>query len=430
MTPDELKTLTPDLNWQLYFNTIGLTDADKFSKGINVGQKDFFIEVNNMINEINLNDWKVYLKWNLINRTADLLSSSFVTEDFNFGSKFLSGVKQMQPRWKRMLQMVNRACGELLGQIYVEKMFSPKAKDRAKELVNNILITMKDRIKGLSWMDAQTKEAAYKKLSTFRVKIGYPDIWRDYSGLEINRESFFENMVRANKFAFNYNLKKIGQPVDREEWGMSPQTVNAYYNAAKNEIVFPAAILQPPFFDADADDALNYGGIGAVIGHEITHGFDDQGRKFDSDGNMTNWWTDEDGKNFTKLSDIVVEQFNDYVVMDTVHVNGKLTLGENIADLGGLTISYYALQKALENKKIGLIDGFTQEQRFFISWAQVWRLNSTPEQKLLQINTDPHSPSEWRVNGPLSNMDEFILAFKCNEGDNMVRPKEKRVVIW
>jgi putative endopeptidase len=281
MTLDELKTLTPELNWQIYFDNIGLTDASKFEKGINIGQKDFFKEVNLMINEVSLDDWKIYFKWHLINRTADLLSSQFVSEDFDF-SKTLSGAKQIQPRWKRVIQMVNRACGELLGQVYVERMFSPKAKERAKEMVKNILATMNERIQSLIWMSPQTKEAALKKLSTFRVKIGYPDVWRDYTGLSISRESFFENMMRASIFSFNYNLNKIGQPVDREEWGMTPQTVNAYYNAGKNEIVFPAAILQPPFFDADADDALNYGGIGAVIGHEITHGFDEQGRKFDN----------------------------------------------------------------------------------------------------------------------------------------------------
>jgi putative endopeptidase len=279
-------------------------------------------------------------------------------------------------------------------------------------------------------MSEQTKESALKKLGTIAIKIGYPDKWRDYTGLLINRESFFENMQKASNFSFNYNLNKIGMPVDRDEWGMTPQTINAYYNSSKNEIVFPAAILQPPFFDAEADDALNYGGIGAVIGHEITHGFDDEGRKFDADGNMTNWWTEDDGNNFKKLADMVVEQFNDFTVLDTVHINGKLTLGENIADLGGLTISYYALQKALGDKPVKLIDGFTPEQRFFISWAQVWRLNSTPEQSVLQANTDSHSPSVCRVNGPLSNMTEFHNAFGCSEGDKMMRPAGKRIVIW
>ena len=429
MTREELKTLTPDINWDLYFNTLGLTDNDKFSKGINVSQPDFFKEVNTMLNEVSLDDWKIYFKWHLIYRSADLLSSPFVNEDFNF-NKILSGAKEMQPRWKRMLQMVNRAEGELLGQVYVAKMFSPKAKERAKELVNNILASMKVRIENLSWMSQQTKESALKKLSTINVKIGYPDKWRDYTGLLINRESFFENMQRASKFGFDYNINKIGKPVDRDEWGMTPQTINAYYNPNKNEIVFPAAILQPPFFDAEADDALNYGGIGSVIGHEITHGFDDEGRKFDAEGNMINWWTEEDGNNFKRLTDMVVEQFNEYTVLDTVHINGKLTLGENIADLGGLTISYYAFQKAIADKPIGLIDGFTPNQRFFISWAQIWRLNSRPEQTQLQANTDPHSPSIYRVNGPLSNMNEFKNAFNCSDGDKMMRPVDKRVVIW
>jgi putative endopeptidase len=430
MNLDELKKLTPDFYWDVYFKTLGLEDKSNFEKGINVGMKDFFTEVNKMINEVSLDDWKVYFNWHIVNRTADLLSSDFVNEDFDFNSRIMGGVKQMQPRWKRILGMVNRSAGELLGKVYVDKMFSPKAKERALEMVNNITATLRERIQNLSWMNDKTKEAALYKLSKFNVKIGYPDKWRDYTGLKINRESFFDNMMKASNFSVNFNLNKIGKPVDRDEWGMTPQTINAYYNPSKNEIVFPAAILQPPFFDADADDALNYGGIGAVIGHEITHGFDDQGRKYDGEGNMKDWWTDEDGNKYKELANTVAEQFDNYTVLDSIRVNGKFTLGENIADLGGLTISFYALEKALKGKEKPVIDGFTPEQRFFISWAQVWRINVTPELSLNFINNDPHSPGIHRVNGPLSNMAEFNTAYNLKEGDNMVRPTEKRVVIW
>jgi putative endopeptidase len=430
MNLDELKKLTPDFYWDVYFKTLGLEDKSNFEKGINVGMKDFFTEVNKMINEVSLDDWKVYFNWHIVNRTADLLSSDFVNEDFDFNSRIMGGVKQMQPRWKRILGMVNRSAGELLGKVYVDKMFSPKAKERALEMVNNITATLRERIQNLSWMNDKTKEAALYKLSKFNVKIGYPDKWRDYTGLKINRESFFDNMMKASNFSVNFNLNKIGKPVDRDEWGMTPQTINAYYNPSKNEIVFPAAILQPPFFDADADDALNYGGIGAVIGHEITHGFDDQGRKYDGEGNMKDWWTDEDGNKYKELANTVAEQFDNYTVLDSIRVNGKFTLGENIADLGGLTISFYALEKALKGKEKPVIDGFTPEQRFFISWAQVWRINVTPELSLNFINNDPHSPGIHRVNGPLSNMAEFNTAYNLKEGDNMVRPTDKRVVIW
>jgi len=429
-TPDELKKHTPDFNWDIYFNIVGLNDAGKFEKGINIGQKDFFTEVNKMMSDVNLNDWKIYLNWHLINRTADLLSSDFVNEDFDFNSRIMGGVKEQQPRWKRMLGMVNRSAGELLGKVYVDKMFSPKAKEKALKMVNNITAVLKERIQNLSWMDNSTKDAAINKLSKFTVKIGYPDKWRDYSGLEISRESFFNNMIKASNFSFNFNLNKIGKPVDRDEWGMTPQTINAYYNPSKNEIVFPAAILQPPFFDAEADDALNYGGIGAVIGHEITHGFDDQGRKYNGDGNLKDWWTEQDGNKYKELADMIAEQYDNFTVLDSVHVNGKFTLGENIADLGGLTLAYYGLQKALKDKDMNLIDGYSPVQRFFISWAQIWRINITPELSLNFINNDPHSPGVHRVNGPLSNMNEFINAFNLKEGDDMIRPKDKRVVIW
>jgi putative endopeptidase len=425
----DLQFLTPDFNWTTYFNEMGLIDSKYFSKGLIVGQPDFFKEFNTMLKDVSINEWKVYFTFHLVNSNSGYLSSPFVEESFKFNGQVLSGQKAMQPRWKRMTGVVNRSAGELLGQLYVEKMFSPKAKERAKEMVSNIMASLKNRIENLSWMSAETKKAALYKLSKIVVKIGYPDKWKDFSGLEISRNSFFDNVVSAQLFNYKKNLDKIGKPVDRDEWGMTPQTVNAYYSAQKNEIVFPAAILQPPFFDAEADDALNYGGIGAVIGHEISHGFDDQGRKFDAEGNMKDWWTKDDETKYNALTDKIVEQFNEYA-LDKAHVNGKMTLGENIGDLGGLTVSYYALEKSLEGKEKKLIDGFTPEQRFFISWAQVWRLNQSPERDLLQINTDSHSPSRFRVNGPYSNMLEFINAFGCKDSDSMMRAKDKIVTIW
>ncbi len=425
----DLQFLTPDFNWTTYFNEMGLIDSKYFSKGLIVGQPDFFKEFNTMLKDVSINEWKVYFTFHLVNSNSGYLSSPFVEESFKFNGQVLSGQKAMQPRWKRMTGVVNRSAGELLGQLYVEKMFSPKAKERAKEMVSNIMASLKNRIENLSWMSAETKKAALYKLSKIVVKIGYPDKWKDFSGLEISRNSFFDNVVSAQLFNYIKNLDKIGKPVDRDEWGMTPQTVNAYYSAQKNEIVFPAAILQPPFFDAEADDALNYGGIGAVIGHEISHGFDDQGRKFDAEGNMKDWWTKDDETKYNALTDKIVEQFNEYA-LDKAHVNGKMTLGENIGDLGGLTVSYYALEKSLEGKEKKLIDGFTPEQRFFISWAQVWRLNQSPERDLLQINTDSHSPSRFRVNGPYSNMLEFINAFGCKDSDSMMRAKDKIVTIW
>jgi putative endopeptidase len=424
----DLQSLTPDFNWNSYFTEMGLTDTKYSTKGFIVGQPDFFKEFNSMMKEISLDDWKLYFRFHLVNSNSEYLSSPFVEESFKFNGQVLSGQKKMQPRWKRMIGVVNNSVGELLGQIYVEKMFSPKAKERALELVINIKESLKNRIENLSWMNPETKKAALFKLSKISVKIGYPDKWKDFTGLVINRNSFFENVVSSQIFNYKKNLDKVGKPIDRQEWGMSPQTVNAYYSSQKNEIVFPAAILQPPFFDAEADDALNYGGIGAIIGHEITHGFDDQGRKFDAEGNMKDWWTKDDETKYNTLADKIVEQFNEYTI-EKSHINGKLTLGENIADLGGLTIAYYALEKSLEGKEKKIIDGFTPEQRFFISWAQVWRLNQSPEMVALQINIDPHSPAIYRVNGPFSNLSEFAKAFGCID-DSMMYRKDKTIAIW
>ncbi|MBI1807931.1 MAG: M13 family metallopeptidase, partial [Ignavibacteria bacterium] len=401
MTVDELNKLAPDLGWNRYFTTIGLPHPGN----IIVGMPLFMKEINGMMTSVPLRDWKTYLRWHVINGMAEFLSSSFVNEDFNFKGTILTGAKELKPRWKRCLETVDGEIGETLGELYVQKAFGGQAKTRAKELVENLRSSLRDRISKLEWMSDATKQQALRKLGAFTVKIGYPDKWRDYSTLDIDRGSYGRNVMRAEVFDFKRTMDKIGKPVDRTEWGMTPPTVNAYYNPSMNEIVFPAGILQPPFFDANADDAVNYGGIGAVIGHEMTHGFDDQGRKFDADGNLKEWWTKEDEEKYLARASIVEKQFNGYAALDTQHVNGKLTLGENIADLGGLTIAFAALRKTFEgNPKPPSIDGFTQQQRFFLAFAQIWRQNIRPEALRLRLNTDPHSPGRFRCMGPLSNM--------------------------
>jgi len=425
MSLDELNKLTPNFSWNKFFEGMG----NKNPGGINVGMPDFFKELNTMLTEVKVDDWKTYFRWHLINETADFLSNNFVDEKFNFYGKILTGTTENQPRWKRVLETVDGEIGEALGELYVAKAFSPRAKAKAKEMVENLRKTLHERIQNLEWMSDDTKKQAIKKLEAFGVKIGYPDKWRDYSSLEIKRDSYVQNVMRAEQSDFLYNFAKIGKPVDRTEWGMTPPTVNAYYNPSMNEIVFPAGILQPPFYDENADDAINYGGIGAVIGHEMTHGFDDQGRKFDAEGNLKDWWTDDDAKKYVERSSVIEKQFNDYVAIDSVHVNGKLTLGENTADLGGLTIAYAAFQKAKAvNKKEEKIDGFTPEQRFFLSWAQVWRQNIRDEALRLRLNTDPHSPGRFRGMGPLTNMEEFQKAFSIKDGSPMIR--KERAKIW
>ena len=314
--------------------------------------------------------------------------------------------------------------------MYVARNFKPEAKDRMLSLVNNLQETYASRINRLDWMSDVTKRKAIGKLNTFMKKIGYPDKWKDYSALAVVDGDFVANILNAATFEYNYNVAKLGKPIDKTEWGMTPPTVNAYYNPAFNEIVFPAGILQYPFFDFSADDAVNYGGIGGVIGHEMTHGFDDQGRQYDENGNLRDWWTEEDAKKFEEKANVVVEQFNSYTVLDTVHVNGELTLGENLADLGGLAISYEAFKKTKQGQSNELIDGYTPDQRFFLSWAQVWRANTRPEEMANRIVTDPHSPNEWRCNGPLSNMEEFYQAFGVKQGDKMYRPAAERVRVW
>ena len=360
-------------------------------------------------------------------RSAEWLSSAFVNEQFDFGGRVLNGTTEMRPRWKRAMQLVDGSVGEALGQLYVAKTFTPEAKARAKKMVDNLRAELRERLSNLEWMSAATRQQAVKKLDAFQVKIGYPDSWRDYSKLTVDRGPVILNALRTRQFEYNRNIAKLGKPVDRTESGMTPPTVNAYYNPRMNEIVFPAGILQPPFFDANADDAVNYGGIGAVIGHEMTHGFDDQGRKFDADGTRP---AADDAAKYITRSTMVQKQYDAYVAIDTMHVNGKLTLGENTADLGGLNVAYGALQKALKGKPHDKIDGFTPEQRFFLSFAQIWRNNARPEAVRLRINTDPHSPGQFRCNGPISNMPEFEAAFGLKDSDPMMRPPTDRAKLW
>jgi len=425
-TVTELSQLTPNITWTALFSQLGVPSIP----AVIVGQPDFFKELNAMLTEVELNDWKTYLRWHLVRRSAFALPHAFVKENFNFYSGTLGGAKQMQDRWKRVARVTDASLGEALGQLYVEKVFPPEAKQRLLNMIKNIQAAFGEHIQKVDWMSETTKKQALKKLDSFVSKIGYPDKWRDYQGLEVSPESYLKNVLRANEFDFAYNINKLGRPIDRGEWGMTPPTVNAYYNPSMNEIVFPAGILRPPFFNANADDAVNYGSIGAVIGHELTHGFDDQGRQYDAQGNLNDWWTPEDGDKFKQRAEVVEKQFSAYQPLDSVFVNGKLTLGENLADLGGLSIAYTAFQKSLAGKRPAKIDGFTPEQRFFLAYAQVWRTSARDEFLRRQVLTDPHSPAEFRVNGPLSNMPEFFKAFGCKEGDKMVRPAKDRAKVW
>jgi putative endopeptidase len=424
MTLPGLIELAPDWTWEAYFRE---RNAPQFT-AINVAQPDFFKGMNKMLKETPLDQWKTYLRWHLIHASANELPETFVQENFSFYGQKLSGAKQIQPRWKRCVQTVNRNIGEALGQVYVEKYFPPEAKAHAREMVLNLIGALKSDIPVLTWMGADTKKEALGKLEAFQIKIGYTDKWRDYSALTIDRSGYLANVRRSVAFAEARDLHKIGKPVDRTEWGMTPPTVNAYYEASMNEIVFPAGILQPPFYDPKADDAVNYGGMGAAIGHEITHGFDDQGSQFDGKGNLRDWWTKEDRKNFDAQAACVQQQFDGYEVEPGLHENGKLVLGESIADLGGLAISYAAYEKSIAGKRPRDLDGFSPEQRFFLGWAQVWGANLRPEYARLMANSNEHPVPQFRVNGPLSNMEIFAKAFGCKKGDAMVR--EKVCKIW
>ena len=426
MSVTEVNDLSPVFDWKLYLDQIGIENIDS----IIVSQPEFFKEVDELVSNTSLDKIKTYMKWHVISDLAPYLSHEFVKESFDFNSTVLSGVKEMKPRWKRVMANTNSAVGEALGKLYVADAFPPEAKKTAQEMVENIRLAFKDRIMNLEWMSDSTKQEALKKLDAFRVKIGYPDKWKDYQALKLE-DSYAENILNSNAFKIERDIDKIGKPVDTTEWGMTPPTVNAYYNPVMNEIVFPAGILQPPFYDYQADAAVNYGGIGAVIGHELTHGFDDQGRQFDAEGNLNDWWTEEDAEKFNALSKKIVEQFNNYEALDSLFINGELTLGENIADLGGLAVAYDGLQRHLkEHGNPGKINGYTPEQRFFMSWAQVWRTKHRPEFLRKQILTDPHSPGDLRVNGPLSNLETFYDAFDVEEGDHMWRADSVRAKIW
>jgi putative endopeptidase len=424
MTLPQLKELAPGWAWEAYFRQ---RNAPEFSS-INVSQPDFFREANRLLAALPLDDWKVYLRWHLLHASAAELSDRLVQENFNFFGTKLSGTKQLQPRWKRCSQSVNRNVGEALGQVYVEKYFPPEAKAHARVMVMNLIAALKSDIPALNWMGPDTKKAALEKLEAFQIKIGYPDKWRDYSALTLDKGSYLLNERRAIAFENGRELNKIGKPVDRGEWQMTPPTVNAYYDATMNEIVFPAGILQPPFYDPKADDAVNYGGMGAAIGHEITHGFDDEGSQFDAKGNLREWWTADDRKNFDQRASCVEAQFNGYEVEPGLHENGKLVLGESIADLGGLAISYAAYEKSIEGKRPPTLGGFTPEQRFFLGWAQVWGANLRPENARLMANSNEHPLPKFRTNGPLSNLEIFAQAFGCKKGDAMVR--ETVCKIW
>lgn len=423
----EADKASPNFSWTAFFKAQGLGDV----KGFSLSQPKFFAEMDRMIAEVPPADWQAYLRYQTLSGAAPFLSDALSNENFAFYRTALRGQKEQKPRWKRVLDTVNGTMGEALGQVYVEETFPESSKKQMQELVGNLSKALKTRLENLEWMSAETKEKALAKWATFDPKIGYPDKWRDYSGLKIDRsKSYLENVLAAQAFENAYQMGKIGKPADRTEWGMTPQTVNAYYNPTKNEIVFPAAILQPPFFDPKADPAINYGGIGAVIGHEMLHGYDDQGSQFDKDGNNVNWWTDADMKNFQARTGKLVAQFDDYVAIDNLHVKGQLTLGENIADVGGLKVAYDALQLELANKKVAAIDGFTQDQRFFMNWATVWRRNFTPDELKVRLNTDPHAPANFRAIGAPSNMESFAAAFSCKAGDAMVRAADKKVSIW
>src|ERR1700740_3295626 len=421
----EVQSLTPDFSWDSYLKLTGHPDVAE----MNVAQPEFFKALDAQLTSTPLEDWKPYLRWHVVDSAAPALPEKFVNEDFDFRGRILTGAKQIQPRWKRCVQATDRNLGEALGQVYVQKYFPPEAKAHALEMVHNLIAALRDDLKTLPWMGPETRTQATAKLQAFAVKIGYPDKWRDYSALKVDRSSYLQNLERRSAFEFQRRLNKIGKPVDRGEWGMTPPTVNAYNNSSMNEIVFPAGILQPPFYDPKAGDAINYGGMVWVIGHEITHGFDDHGSQFDGQGNLKNWWSAEDLKNFQERAQCISDQFDGYVVDGDLHENGKLVLGESIADLGGLTIAYAAYEKSLQGKpRPADKDGFTPEQRFFLGWAQVWGANERLEFARLMANTNPHPLPRFRGNGPLSNMAEFAQAFGCKKGDAMVR--EKVCKIW
>ncbi|HEY6914366.1 MAG TPA: M13 family metallopeptidase, partial [Paludibacter sp.] len=426
LTVAELQKLVPVINWTEYLKALGL----KNTKHLSVSQKESLIEVGKIIESEPIQNQIAYLQWKLIDESASYLSDAIYAQNFDFYGKVLSGKKEQRPRWKRSVDIVDGVLGEAVGQMYVKKYFPPAAKERMLKLVGNLQKSLGERINALPWMGDSTKAKAQEKLGTFYVKIGYPNKWRDYSKLAINKDSYFANIQRSNRFNHAYNFSKAGKPVDKDEWLMTPQTVNAYYNPTTNEICFPAGILQPPFFDMNADDAFNYGAIGVVIGHEMTHGFDDQGCQFDKDGNLKNWWTATDKKNFDARAKVLSDYFDAIEVAPGVKANGKFTLGENIADHGGLQVSFNAFKTATAAKPLDKDDGFTPEQRFFLSYANVWAGNIRPEEILKLTKSDPHSLGRWRVNGALPHIQAWYDAFGIKSDNKLFVPLDKRVSIW
>ena len=426
MNLKELAALVPNIKWDSYWKALDVQNPEDCI----VGQPEFMKRVNELLSSVPIDQWKTYLRWHLIHSTAPYLSEPFETENFNFYSGVLRGVKEQQPRWKRAITAIDHQMGEALGQLYVEKYFPPSAKKRMDELVKNLMTAYRERIETRDWMSPETKKEALTKLGTVMPKIGYPSKWRDYSKLDIRTDSYVQNVLRSEAFDTAWHVARLHKPVDRDEWDMTPPTVNAYYNPNLNEIVFPAGILQPPFFDPTVDDAKNYGSIGAVIGHEITHGFDDQGSRSDADGNLRNWWTADDRTHFNAKTDKLVKQYNECNPIEDLHINGKLTLGENLADLGGITIAYAAYQKSLAGKPAPVIDGFTGAQRFFIGYAISWRESIRDAELKMMLRTNPHSPDRFRTLVPVSNVKAFYEAFDVKPGEKMYRPPEDRVEVW
>ena len=415
------------INWDVFMKEVGI----KNSTEVNASQVTFFEKLTKLLKKVSLEDQKEFMVFKLLNSASNYLSDDFVNANFEFFGKTVQGREMLQPLWKRSLSVVNRTLSEALGQKYVEKYFPASSKEKMVEMVANLRVALGERIDALEWMSDETKAKAHEKLGTFIVKVGYPDKWKDYTALEIKNDSYWANMCRASEFRHNEMMEDEGKPVDRTEWGMSPQTVNAYYNPTTNEICFPAAILQPPFFNANADDAVNYGGIGVVIGHEMTHGFDDQGRNYDKDGNISAWWTPEDEAKFNERAQVLVEQYNKIIVIDTVHADGAYTLGENIADQGGLLIAHQAYMNTLKDKPAPAdIDGFNHNQRFYLGYANLWAQNVRPQEILRRTKTDVHSLGKWRVNGALRNIEGFYEAFGINEGDAMWMDPAERIIIW